>query len=561
VTHRAPFFLSLVYLTVLTVATAIPVAAADDPPNAIDYSMWFLSDVRDTPECDLTYADGRYDFGATVTNPAMSCPDSFAWTLFAKAVKAGFWENWTSDRQAFPPDPWPRCKPGEAAETCCSGLVMSNEAWPQHCPVFPGATPGMPDYVLEPPSKAHAAALFAATGTIDATLGDWDTVPDNLRAAVIGSIQNELVFRNEVMMQYLFDRQMYHLEGLKAIFDAHERALGAYAPYHPKILAPNTRFADPQTPSMVQFPIGAIMLKANFVSFDHARKLGIDPDDPDHPYIVVNLAPKPDDIRPAGPDIEPQPQLLLSFHISSKDVPNWFWATFEHVANPGRCDWLGCNDSFGYRVTGKLDARGDIDTLQGPSPTYLPPHQLRDVDGSSVGAFALSRPYVGRDTITPALDALFRSLDIGTAADANTAGRPTARDRAWRSYRLKGSQTDFVTSTGRPTRLGNSVTEAGFVNNASCISCHSRAAIDREGAPALDIFVDDLSYAGIPRSHSGPPNAAWFYVNGYYGVNDEREAPAVRAVPADFVFGLRNACSIRESPFGPPWCANRKAAD
>ena len=38
---------------------------------------------------------------------------------------------------------------------------------------------------------------------------------------------------------------------------------------------------------------------------------------------------------------------LVSFHIISKLVPNWTWATFEHKNNPGRCDVIGCKDSFG----------------------------------------------------------------------------------------------------------------------------------------------------------------------------------------------------------------------
>jgi hypothetical protein len=38
---------------------------------------------------------------------------------------------------------------------------------------------------------------------------------------------------------------------------------------------------------------------------------------------------------------------LVSFHIISNRVPNWTWATFEHKDNPGRCDVLGCKDSFG----------------------------------------------------------------------------------------------------------------------------------------------------------------------------------------------------------------------
>src|ERR1700685_372001 len=31
---------------------------------------------------------------------------------------------------------------------------------------------------------------------------------------------------------------------------------------------------------------------------------------------------------------------LLSMHISTKQLPNWLWATFEHQLNPGRCDTM-----------------------------------------------------------------------------------------------------------------------------------------------------------------------------------------------------------------------------
>ena len=37
---------------------------------------------------------------------------------------------------------------------------------------------------------------------------------------------------------------------------------------------------------------------------------------------------------------------LVAMHVISKLVPNWTWATFEHKDNPGRCDVLGCRDSF-----------------------------------------------------------------------------------------------------------------------------------------------------------------------------------------------------------------------
>ena len=48
-------------------------------------------------------------------------------------------------------------------------------------------------------------------------------------------------------------------------------------------------------------------------------------------------------------------------------------------------------------------------------------------------------------------------------------------------YRLKGAQVDFTDRTGRPTIVGNSITEAGFVSTSSCITCHAWASI---GAPS-----------------------------------------------------------------------------
>src|SRR5256885_12110082 len=47
--------------------------------------------------------------------------------------------------------------------------------------------------------------------------------------------------------------------------------------------------------------------------------------------------------------------------------------------------------------------------------------------------------------------------------------------------------TEFVTTTGLPTQLGNSITEQGFVPTSSCITCHARAAADSTGADAFPI--------------------------------------------------------------------------
>ena len=38
---------------------------------------------------------------------------------------------------------------------------------------------------------------------------------------------------------------------------------------------------------------------------------------------------------------------LVAFHFSTKQIKQWVWADFEHPKNPGRCDYIGCHDSFG----------------------------------------------------------------------------------------------------------------------------------------------------------------------------------------------------------------------
>jgi hypothetical protein len=163
---------------------------------------------------------------------------------------------------------------------------------------------------------------------------------------------------------------------------------------------------------------------------------------------------------------------LVSLHIISKTIPNWTWATFEHESNPGRCDFIGCHDGFGAIVK-------DI----APNPT-------------SGGAYS---PCVK----TEVLRKLF--TDVGLPA-------------LWQHYCLKGSQEDFVTATGVPTLLGNSVTEDGFVNTSSCMTCHSRAAFNATGngttsAGFLSPPTPAVCPTGNPCSPNGAPNPSWFWNN------------------------------------------------
>ncbi len=514
-------------------------------PDSMDYATLPFAGVRDSPQCNLRVVGNRADFGDGVTNPAQTCPDSFAWSMFAQIVSQHFWESWSTDRQTWPSDPWPRCRPDETPGQCCASVELSLNAAPEHCPVFPGGTPGVPSHQVQPPATAHQLTLSQATGRTNAA---WKDVPDILKAPVIGALQDELIFRNQPFIDYVFDNELYFVEGLSRVFANAVKSGAAYAPRWPA--PPNPAQAHPSAPALVaiSFPIKAVMVKVNWLAADLAAKVGIDPDDKAHPFITMDLVPRGtlDNPTPAK-----QRYLLLSLHISSKDVPNWTWATFEHVSNQGRCDFLGCNDSFGYLAQGRA-ASG---TLLPPARNYVPPHHWHGVDKVDVDAFGLAARYDDSGEMSQRLRDLFAASGIGDGG-ASISGRPTQQDAAWLSYRLKGTQVDFVSPTGMPTLLGNSVTEAGFVNSASCMTCHSRAAVTDEGLPAFAIFNNRLSDAGLAESVNGPPLQGWFSADAFFGHAGQRESPRLLALQTDFVWGFRFACPTRTIAYGPAWCKN-----
>lgn len=135
---------------------------------------------------------------------------------------------------------------------------------------------------------------------------------------------------------------------------------------------------------------------------------------------------------------------MVAMHISSKDAPNWVWASFEHRLNPGRCDTMGCNDSYGA-------ARRRIVPLAG-------------TQNGQYGACAK----------TPALKKLFEVKRVAPA---------------WHNYCLKASEIAFVAPGGEPLMHGNSFTErvaAGIpIKRSSCISCHASAGFSRDGSPYI----------------------------------------------------------------------------
>jgi hypothetical protein len=159
---------------------------------------------------------------------------------------------------------------------------------------------------------------------------------------------------------------------------------------------------------------------------------------------------------------------LTGLHIISKTVPNWTWVTFEWVGNPGRCDYLGCHDAFGVMP-------GEV------APIY--------VSGKPSG-----QPYPP-GALTPELIKVFQD-----------AGFDSEWISEWQNYRLKGSQIDFTSATGVPNLVGNSITEDGFVQTSSCMTCHANAAVDSFGK-ANPTF----GFTSSGQSLNGPVMPQWFY--------------------------------------------------
>ena len=149
---------------------------------------------------------------------------------------------------------------------------------------------------------------------------------------------------------------------------------------------------------------------------------------------------------------------LVSLHVSSRQNPNWVWATFEHQNNPGRCDYIGCYDDYGTTIPAVEPKRFDYNTQYGPCPKS---------------------------------EALRRRMEEAKLSPV------------WESYCLKATMVDYSTADGTPYVLGNSVIEGitgnGTVAASSCIGCHVYASFGATGAPT------SAATAMLPFNPTGPP--------------------------------------------------------
>jgi hypothetical protein len=253
----------------------------------------------------------------------------------------------------------------------------------------------------------------------------------------------------------------------------------------------------------ISFPIDSIEVKANWVEVGELKQFN------GFSGTAADVA-KIYHVNSAGG----KQYALVSMHVISKLVPNWTWATFEHKDNPGRCDVLGCRDAFGAQ------------------PPVVPP--LSAIE---------SKQHYSDCVKTPELSMLIAQASL---------------DPAYVNYCLKGSQADFTDPTGLAIRVGNSVTEQSFVNQASCMSCHGPAAFDVTGKMTTFAGFDPVS-ASLPLFQNsgngpvGPINSSWYWVPGgppsFPALAGEGDITRI-ALAADFVWSIP-FCAIDDTA-NPP---------
>ncbi|NDV87205.1 hypothetical protein GTW51_10880 [Aurantimonas aggregata] len=496
-----------------------PPAWAQSPaptPNQIQQAMYFLADRRDGADCRPAVADGSPTWPATIGNPAISCPDAFGWTSFLSAIDQRFW-TWGTDQTIWVDDPKPLCGREGSPADCCDSAVLAEtpplgETPMAGCPYYPPDWSNPPPVTVARPASSHSHDFL-----------------DRLDPSrVMRQEEAEIVYRNRPFVRYSFEQNLYNKEGLGARFTAMQDWISANAPYQ------NDRLA-------VDYPADAVMFKVDYLSQTEMLENGLiqrtdgsgreldPPNNPAAPYITLLIE---ETLAPG--DEEPELYYLVAVTAASKAVPNWHWYAIEHVGNLGRCDFIGCNDSFGVSAAGV--------TVDGRSygQNYIPPKTQNSEDSSADIVFDPGTAYTVEETgeeITPELDALMTAMGIGTGAAAANADIPSPADPAWRSYRLKASQTDFVTATGMPTHNGQSITEGGFVDSASCITCHAQAGPDALGNPGIPGIGarSDLNMFGLNQTVNGAPDPEWYFAGG---------TNMMRSLPMDFVWGMLNATCI-----------------
>mgnify|MGYP001063171505 CR=1 FL=1 len=173
---------------------------------------------------------------------------------------------------------------------------------------------------------------------------------------------------------------------------------------------------------------------------------------------------------------------VSGFHIVSKDMPTWFWATFEHVDNELRWPQTYPDAFLGW-LTPSRDAAA------------CPPGFLS-----------------------------CNEIPAGLGLEGTK----------WENYRLRGTQIDWVDNRGTPTSLANSQLESFMdLETSSCLTCHALAVKGETGDPKpIGFLKDERNAHGLKLGFTGPPSPAMF--------RDENGVE-VPYIGLDYVWVLRKA--------------------
>jgi len=330
--------------------------------------------------------------------------DKMSWEAFVAAVAptqhegSVVFETWASDPDTFTESPkWP--DPNSPDHNHQKRFGYSRLAYPHGSASIAGVC-------TQPSSSAAAASNFPLPATTPS-----DCISEEVR-------------RNRASFDYIIGNGLFTRIGLQ------------------------TAFAGPP----INFPKDAVELKADWIPVETLRQwLSRNDKEPwkegqfdkwvDDNYYTTT--PKPGNTEYA----------LLSMHISTKQLPNWLWATFEHQLNPGRCDTMGCYDEFGMKSDKTILPR------QAPAPNsrqnFYPDCKKSD-----------------------ALRKIFKDAKL---------------TKVWNKYCLKATQIDFLSTQNETVGLdvlnGDSVIERLLTNvpikYSSCITCHAYAAFDEKGCVDL----------------------------------------------------------------------------
>ena len=364
------------------------------------------------------------------TTMATFAPDEYAWRLFLAM-------NWPARATGCGPDT--AKKIGDVGPTVWERWAIKTDvflagaakpkAWAELCGEVPVAKTLQPSAQLALARQARAAAPPQPGSDLEFSPPAGD---------VSGGADEE-VRLNESAFNFIRDQGLYSRTRQQAMAAAGVKA--------------------------IDFPRMGKEVKAHWVVLPNAA---------DHSRYHTG---KTDDGRTFG---------LVALHITTKDLPRWFWATYEHVDNETRWPAQYPLDFAGWSTVP-------------PRDTYACPADRPDC----------------------------RALPKGLGLDSTK----------WQHYRLKATQTDWVDSFGEPTRVVNSKIEGGFIQReSSCISCHSLALIGERGPPMpFTIFKSEqtdsdgrvANFIGVVKSTDRRPRS---------GVD-----PNWKFMQLDFVWSLRNA--------------------